>query len=1155
MNKLLLINILLLFYACAWGQHNDLKFEHIDIHQGLSNNQVRCVLQDSYGFLWIGTRDGLNRYDGYKFVIYSPDNQDSTSLLANEILCMAEDEQKRLWIGTLTGGLFLYDRPLDRFQQFYHKANNPNSLPNNNVNAILPSKNGKLWIGTDQGLTCFDASQKFTHLLKGKSVASIFQDTKGNLWVGTKKEGVYLLGNGSSEFINFNSDNTQGFRNNFVASIQEDAQGSLILGTHEGLMFARWENNQFTVLNCFTSETNNPLSISNNQSGFVFRDSDGKLWICENNSAGLDLVHYIYKNNIPVLNEVRHYKHIPFNPHSLASNRVRCVYKDHTGIYWIGTEMGLNKYVPLKQKFWHVHNYMMLDKNGLSSNEVRAFVEDEKKTVWLATYGGGLNSYSLTTGKVKVYPSPYANKDVLKSRQMLRSKDKLLWITTSGGGIYLFDTEKEQYKNLFVHKPNQPNSLINNEVGAIYEDQDQTLWIGTEQGLCKLTYANRAKGKFDDLRYIINDKLNTIVEDAQGRLWIATETNGLIRVNKDGTEKKVFQHEADNPQSLPQNNIRLIYKDEQNRIWVGTGIGLSLYNPENESFTTFDNRNGFPNSVINGVLQAGDFLWISTNEGLLRFNPQTQALNIYRETDGLQSDEFRKRSFYKGKSGMLYFGGLNGFNYFYPDRIKADSSKPKTVLTNFKIFNQEVAIQPQSPKLSQHISITEKLELSYQDYVFSLEFAALHFHTPKRNQYAYRLENFEKNWNYVDATRRFATYTNLDAGIYYFKVKAANADGVWNEEETILQITIKPPFWETYWFITIVILSIIGGAVGFYRYRVEAIEKQKIILENLVKQRTEELEQEKKAIESQNILLEKQRTEILNKNIELEQRQEEIVAQRDLISTQNNELSNALHELNKQNQKITASIRYAQTIQQAILPTYKKIARHFSDFFVIYRPKDIVSGDFYWIAKEKIDKEEYIFAILADCTGHGVSGAFMSLIGYSLLNEIIRQKKEIEPSQILEELDQKLTEALTSDERIKEDGMDIAICRFNKEKNKVKMVFCGAKRPIYLFQNGELQEMKGNKRSIGGIGSKANHFIHQEIRLDENAIIYLFSDGYTDQQHQDGRKIGTLRFKQILQQVASAPLSQQAEVLEHVLKDSLKVYEQRDDITILGLKL
>ncbi|MCU0393548.1 MAG: hypothetical protein MUE81_20730, partial [Thermoflexibacter sp.] len=945
------------------AQVNDLKFEHLDIHAGLSNNQVKCILQDRYGYLWVGTRDGLNKYDGYSFISYRPQSNNPKSLLANEILSVHQDKKGSLWVGTLTGGLSLYDREKDNFINFIPSKDNKNSILSQNVYAILEDSFGFLWIGTDKGLSRLSQDRKtFKHFVSQNThkqsisnnfITALYEDKDKNLWIGTKEGGLNLYQRESEDFIRYQAIDNQGLCGDYVASIAEDEKGNLVLGTYSGVSIAIRKGKQLSDFYCFTKEEGNPNSLSNIQNGFVLPENNNRLWVVDNNSSGLNIIDYQYDTaGKPQINFIRKYTSQPLNPQSLASNRMRCVYKDRTGVYWLGTEAGLDKYVPLKQKFQHVHNYLMSDPNGLNNNEVRSFVEDESGTVWLATYGGGLSSFSPKTGQIKAYPYNFKNKDALKSRQMLLGTDNLLWVTASGGGFYAFDIKTEKYKYIFENDKNNPNSLIDNSVGAIYEDQDKTLWIGTEAGLCKLTYDNRAKGKFDDLKQLSEDKLNTIMEDKEGFLWIATETNGIIRMKKDGSEKTTFKHDPAKSQSLPQDNVRLIYRDENDKIWVGTGAGLCLYIPENKGFKIYNEENGFPNSVINGVLQDKRDYWIATNDGLLQFNPETNQLHIFKEADGLQSNEFRKRSFYKGKSGRLFFGGLNGFNYFYPSQIKSDTSKANMVLTDLKIFNKSVLIGKDSP-LQKHISLTDEITLySDRDFVFSIDFAALHFHAPERNQYAYKLENFEKEWNFVDSKKRFATYTNLDAGTYYFKVKATNADGIWNEKEKVLKINVLPPFWKTNWFIGLVFLLLISSVIGFYKLRTRQIRLQNEKLEQLVNQRTEELEEEKQLVEERNALLEQQREEILHKNVELEQNQDEILAQRDFIEKKNEELIETLRLLNTQNEKITSSIRYAQTIQHAILTTEKRMQRYFEDYFVLYCPKDIVSGDFYWVARE-----------------------------------------------------------------------------------------------------------------------------------------------------------------------------------------------------------
>ncbi len=1148
-----LLFLLVLSEKIAFSQENFLNLERLDNRDGLSNNQVKCFLRDRYGFLWVGTRDGLNRYNGYSFEIYRPNPTNPFALLEAEIYCLLEDKQGTVWVGMQIDGLARYDRQQDRFINLAKDSVLGSFFQGKDVYAITEDKEENIWIGTQKGLLRFDKGRKkIAIFLEKENISSLLLDKNGNLWIGTKENGLYGYNPKKQIFENYQSNHQfPAFCAKEISSISENAMGDLVLGTQQGVIFGKKLNNQIVDFQCFNPIKNEPKSLKVSKNTFVWHDSQGNLWTTDNSLSGITVISYHKENEKIIFDKVKQYLHDPLNPQSLASNRVREIYADRSGIVWIGTEEGIDYFSPKRNQFDHLYNYLMLDSKGLNNNEVRAVYEDENGKLWISTYGGGINFCDLPTGECEAITLEKNQKTLSKGRQLCKGTDNLLWSATSGGGMYAIDMRTQKIVFNFQKNESNPQSLIDNDIGALYEDSQKTLWIGTEEGLCKIAYKNRKKGIFEDLRTWTKEKLNTIIEDNEGNLWIATETKGLIRVRKDGTEKTVFQHDPQNPNSLPQNNVRTMYQDDRGRIWAGTGLGLSLYVPEKQNFTNFGQNIGFTNTVVNGILAEGDWVWVSTNDGIFRLNLPTKNIQHFTPSEGLQGKEFRKRSFHKGKSGKFYFGGLNGLNYFDPKKIQIDTTKNRVVLTDFRLFNKSVPIRKETV-LKENINLIKEIELSYQDYVFSIHFSALDFHNPEKILYAYRLSNFETEWNYVGANQRMATYTNLDAGTYFFEVKATNTDGIWNESPTVLKLRVKPPFWKTTWFILSMLVSIVGTSIGFYQYRIRQIGRQKEKLEEIVTIRTAELAQEKKEIEKKNIILEEQTQEIGLKNIELQQTQEEMVAQRDFITDKNVQLNTTLQELERKNKHITDSIRYAQTIQQAILPNLQKLERYLGNYFILFRPKDMVSGDFYWITY--INPDHYLLA-LADCTGHGVPGGFMSMIAYSLLNDIVKQKKILDPTTILYELNQRWHEALMTEQNRAEDGMDVGICSIERKESHTRLIFGGARIPLWYIENNEIHEIAATRKSIGSPLDTGRRFESHQIEVTRGTCVYMSSDGLIDQSDELRRKFGRKKLLDFLLNHYQKPFELQKQDLETVLDTYQAQADQRDDITVWGFRV
>ena len=834
--------LFVVFTSAIIPQKNKLKFEHLSIEHGLSNKGVFSIIQDKKGFLWFGTFDGLNKYDGYTFTAYKTDPQDIQSLSDNKVSSIIEDQNGMLWIGTYIGGLNRFDPEKESFTRYTHNPNDSNSLNENGIITLYEDQEGVIWIGTYSALNKFvPATERFTHYkhdpnntksLGENEVLAIYGDRSGVLWIGTNGGGLNKFDRKKETFTHYKHDpnDPHSLGNNRIHSIIEDRTGMLWIGTNDGgLNKFDWEKEIFTR---YKHEPDDPKSISSNFVGDIYENQSGILWI-GTNDGGL--------NKFDRGKEIfTHYKHIPNNPKSLSDNRVLSIFEDRSGVLWIGTNNGLNKILRSKDFFTHF-NHNPDDPKSLSNNRVYPIFEDHFGMIWIGTFGGGLNKFDREKETFTHYKHNLGDPKSLSDNRVLsifEDRSGVLWIGTLGGGLNKFNREKETFTQ-YRHDPNDPKSLSEDEVLTIYEDRAGVLWIGTDQqGLNKF---DREKEVFTHYKHDPNDPKSLscndvipIYEDREGVLWIGTDRKGL---NKFDREKEIFthyKHDPNDPKSLSYNSVGSIYQDQSGVLWIGTyGGGLNKFDRESETFQKYSEKDGLPDNVIYGILEDDNRnLWLSTNKGLSKFNPNTEQFKNYTIKDGLQNNEFNQGAYLKSRSGEFYFGGVNGFNIFYPDSIKDNPYVPPVIITDFQIFNKSVPILRE--KLSEegidtliiekHISEIDELILSYEESMISFEFSALDYTNPEKNRYSYMMEGFDKDWNYTDSKKRFATYTNLDPGEYTFRVKGSNNDGVWNEEGTSISITILPPWWRTTWAYLFYTMLAVGLVYSLFKLKMRRVK-------------------------------------------------------------------------------------------------------------------------------------------------------------------------------------------------------------------------------------------------------------------------------------------------------------------------------------------
>lgn len=858
-----LLNRQMIYKSLAWAfilflpfavfsQNKSLNFKHIGIAEGLSQINISCIFQDSQGFMWFGTRDGLNRYDGYKFIVYRYDDKNKNSISNNFIHDIAEDKNGNIWIATEGGGINKFDVKHDRFTRYTHNSHKPKSISSSSVNKLVFDENGNLWVATQKGgLDYFDLNSNiFKHYIHSNKVNSIsdnnintvFRDSRNNLWIGTSTGGLNLLDRKTGKFTKFShlDNNDKTISGNTVTSIFEDSRHQLWIGTQgNGLNLFNPEEKTFQR---FINDERIARSLSGNYILGISEDADGNLWIGVENGG----VSILRKGT----NHFDNYYHDDIDKNSLSANSIYSLCRDKQGNMWVGAfSGGINLFKKSTKSFSHyTHN---TSANSLSNNFVLCIYEDSAGSVWLGTDGGGLNKFNPGKGTFTSFKQQ-KNKNGLAGNYVLnisQDSDGKLWIGTWGDGISVLDEATNHFK-YFKHSAADAKSISGNNVYAIIHTKDKKTWVGTYNG--GLNVYDKNTGAFKHFKFDVNDprslssdRIYSLLEDSRGNLWIGTFDGGLNLLDRKTNTFIRFQHD-EKSNSISNNAVPDIFEDHKGNIWISTFSGLNLFDTKSRHFTVFTKTDGLPSDIIYAVREDNrGKIWISTNSGLSRYDQETKKFENFTTEDGLQADEFKPHSSFKSRNGTLYFGGVYGFNTFNPDQIKKEKSFSPLVITSFQVFNKALSIAKNdndpSP-LKQDISYTQSISLSYRQSVISIEYAALDFAPPDKKQYAYILEGFDKDWNYVD-NRNTASYTNMPAGDYKFKVKYRNSTGLWSPASRGLEIKIIPPFWLTWWFETLSVLLVITCVYVFFKYRLRKIKSQKQILERLVEERTGLLEQ------------------------------------------------------------------------------------------------------------------------------------------------------------------------------------------------------------------------------------------------------------------------------------------------------------------------
>ncbi len=809
-----LIMLILLVYIPFRSLGQEPRFVHIDARNGLSHGHVTAIYRDQTGFLWIGTESGLNRFDGYTNKVFRKDASDSTSLFYDYIAGLFKMPGGKMGVLTSTGPC-LYDPakeafsgPLQGFKAY--SIGNPN-----NLKTVVPDNRGNFWfILRDEGLICYNEKSKKSIIIKhsdrdatsivSNNVTSIAQHTDGSFWVAHSngmveniilgKQGVKVI-----KRLNFFNDRRPAGSDYLQCELTVDSDGDIwVYPTNYDIGAAYLNRKEGKIIHLGKTFGNRRLSSDMITS--VVGDGKGNIWI-SNGQNGIDVVD---KKTMAVTNM----SYTAENDQTLSHNAVTTMLKDSDGIIWAGTyKGGLNYFHKNIMRFPLVNRYSK--PYGLPFDDINAFVEDKLGNLWLGTNGGGLVYFDRRTGKFTTYRYDPKNSKSLSSDVIVSLRldhQNQLWIGTFLGGLNCFDGQKFAR---YQHSPAQPKSLPGRSVWEIFEDSQRRLWIGTlDGGLCLFDRNTKTFTKYDHpaQRALSSAYVPAIFEDSRGNMWFGT-ANGVDVLMKTSGDIVHHETEKNNSKSIGSNDILGILEDSEGRIWIGTRNGLSVWERKSNTFINYTEKQGLAHNAILSMVEDEDGrLWLGTPNGLsyATISSDKNGLKVsfsnYSEIDGLQGKQFNEDAALRTRNGELIFGGANGFNIFRPRDLDKNRIVPRLALTDFQLFNRSIIpAQRAEDKFTLAASITTNppIVLRASDNVFSIEFAALSFIQPSKNQYKYKLEGFNEDWLVTDAGNRKVTFTNLDAGNYVFRVIGSNNDGLWNANGIALQIKVLPPFWKS----------------------------------------------------------------------------------------------------------------------------------------------------------------------------------------------------------------------------------------------------------------------------------------------------------------------------------------------------------------------
>ena len=1087
-----------------------LILEHISIEQGLSQSIVEGIAQDHTGFMWFITEDGLNRYDGYSFRVFKHDPNDPRSLAYNELKAICVDRQDAVWVGTFARGLTRFDREKEQFTRFVHDPNNPRSLSSDIVRVILEDRSGEIWVGTTGGglnrlvrdtgeFIRYRCDPRNPSSLSHDDVRALAADSKGNIWVGTQGGGLNRLDPATGAFTRFLHEpgHPRSLSSNDVRAVLQDRRGDVWVGTYGGGL-----NRLDPTTGIFTNYRNdarNPSSLSSDSVLSIIEDSTGALWI-GTDGGGLNR----FDREAGTFSR---YVNDPNNRTSLSSNRIYSVFEDRAGVLWVGTYgEGLNK-ADLKKKDFLSFVRNPNDSNSLNSDIVWSFWEDRSGALWIGTNDGGLNRLDPGRRNFARFRHDPGNPYSLSHdsvRTVIQDRRGSFWLATNGGGLDRFDPGTSRFTH-HRHNPADPDSLSHDELRTVYEDGSGMIWVGTYGG--GLDRLDPGTGKFihfrhdpADPRSISNDYIRAICEVDPGTLWIGTHGGGLNGYDRATGAFTRYQNDRNDPHSLSNDYVFAIHPDRQGNLWVATyGGGLNKLDRRTGRFTRIRRSDGLPDDAVYGILEDGaGNLWISTNAGLCRYNPSSGRFRNYTVQDGLQSNEFNGGAYYRSPKGEFFFGGVRGFNAFMPDKIRDNPFIPPVVITDFRLFNQVVPIGGVSGRhgiLEKSITFTPSIELSHRDQIISFEFSALHFASPGKNQYAYRMEGLNNNWIEI-GSRRYVMFTTLPSGEYVLRVRGSNSDGIWNEEGASLKIFMRPPWWKTQWAFALYALLAVGVFAS-------------VLL--LVREREREKAQVQQA--------------------RLRANAAEIQAK--LVATE-------AEAIQAENRRKTKELEDARRLQLSMLPESVP-ERPDCEIAVCMHPATEVGGDYFDFGESK---DGSLVVAVGDATGHGTRAGIMVAVMKGLFSTL---GEDPDLKGFLSQCDRILR-------NMNLESMLMAMTLIHLQQGRAR-ASVAAMPPVFLFRSasGKVETIPVGGMFLGSCISLP----YEEVSFDLSPgdVILLMTDGLVELHNPNDEMLDFPRVLECFEKAAALPPRVIIERLVALADDWRQGRPQNDDISLVVIRM
>ncbi|MEQ1732247.1 MAG: two-component regulator propeller domain-containing protein [Bacteroidia bacterium] len=1088
--KHLLLTLLVLYGFISHAQNTTIKVREYSGKHGLAQNTVNCLLEDREGFIWIGTQDGVNKFNGYSFEHYTNQPNDSNSLAEYKtIRALAQDNNGNIWIGTSGNGVNLYN-PYTKKISRNENIKGLQELQQTTIRSFsYDSLNAIMWICTDAYLYSYNTrTQQLINYgvelkqLKQSLIGFVAVSVTKYYIIAVEQQGIFSLNRktNSWNYIKFKSKDVKSSA--YYSAYANDTL--LMLGLNgDAVVNYKLEPNSITAL---------PSLIYNNSKKYVklltkaiaplpnntflfTTEKDGLFISSKTNTSSINKLAITDDNNYPItINEFTF---------CLVSSK---------GTIWLGTaNNGILKYQPENKVFNAIPALKGIATFGIT--------EDVQHNIWFATESKGLYQYNPKTQASKQYRHTL-NKNIIPYNKdnsfygVFCDKNNILYIGNAAYGLNKFDIThqigvaiKPSNKLLEANRDKINTSLL-----STTKDSKKNTWVSTYgRGIFKTNASETQTSQYQTMdNNSMSDAVYEVLELQNGTVLAATTDVGVL-VYK--TQLNAFKEYRELNQYLISKYVNDILQYNSNTLLIATEGGIVIYDLLTQKGKALTTQDGLPSQTIYGLEKDDNgYVWLSSLKGLAKFNPLESPINIstYTVEDGLQDSEFNVLSHYKCADGRLVFGGLNGANAFYPKDIGMDNNAPQVYITNVKRNSME-AFATDTAYEYKHSMKFNHAEASG---VIRFEFVGLSYKYPEKNKYQYMLEGFDNEWS-EPSTDRFKEYTNLEGGTYTFKVRACNSDGVWNNTGASMRIVVSPVFYKTPWFIITSILLLTLLIYAYVKWSTYQVKQKNAQLEIAVEDRTKELA--------------------------------------------------------TKNRDVTASIEYAKRIQDAILPDKTALFKSLPHSFILYKPKDIVSGDFYWYAI----KPNCTIVAAVDCTGHGVPGAFMSMIGNNLLNQIVNENDVHEPAIILDKLNEGLRLALKNGKYDAEttDGMDINICTIRG----TQVSYAGAYRPLFYVENNELKKIDGDKFPIGGSKYITDKLYTQhELMLNVGDCIYLFSDGYGDQfGGEKGKKFSLKRMQELFIQIAPQPAKLQKMMVENAFLDWKHDHDQVDDVLVIGVKL